>query len=395
MATKYGELKVDTPDGAKSLPVYNKGSSGSSVYEVLKVDTPSGVGYIPLVDPSKASHPYLKVQTNNHGILAVHKDPSINTGWAHVEGTNQRLRGGSEADNVWSDSSKTQEIWNSGNPQPPKTIDSKNMELYIDTTNTPSESASSISLETLGNNNEGFLYYTLSIDMSKADKLELKTELDTVYNNGMEIYIGGDRKVVDDNNSGSTGWENRSFDISSYSGYTNLKIGHDGQTTSYNYRRVSMSYIRLLIERISTTDFNTYEDNSSNNNGYSRIDNGDIELKAEQTGGSNTPSAYANTTKDLTDLDQLTVDWYYELKSISYTYGSLYGRVYIIVGGDRLVTYEGPDDSTESNTETKNLDVSSYSGSTKIEIKAESLASTSLSDTGNYAIANVTNIDLS
>lgn len=39
---------------------------------MLKVQTPSGVGYIPLVDPSSAAYPYLKIQTANHGILAVH-----------------------------------------------------------------------------------------------------------------------------------------------------------------------------------------------------------------------------------------------------------------------------------------------------------------------------------
>lgn len=77
MATKYGEVKIQTPNGVQSLPVYNAGSSGGSVYEMLKVETPSGIGYIPLTDPSDAAYPYLKVQTQNHGILAVHDAESV------------------------------------------------------------------------------------------------------------------------------------------------------------------------------------------------------------------------------------------------------------------------------------------------------------------------------
>lgn len=79
MATKYGEIKVQTPSGVVGLPVYNAGSSGSSVYEALKVQTPSGVGYIPLADPSKVAYPYIKVQTAS-GVLAVHDSTSTYSG---------------------------------------------------------------------------------------------------------------------------------------------------------------------------------------------------------------------------------------------------------------------------------------------------------------------------
>lgn len=39
---------------------------------MIRVQTPNGVGAIPFVKPADASHNYLRIQTQNHGILAVH-----------------------------------------------------------------------------------------------------------------------------------------------------------------------------------------------------------------------------------------------------------------------------------------------------------------------------------
>lgn len=77
MATQYGTIRLQTGAGTVSVPVFAAGSSGSSVYEFLRVGTPSGVGYIPLVDPADAAYPYLRIQTQNHGVLAVHDSSSV------------------------------------------------------------------------------------------------------------------------------------------------------------------------------------------------------------------------------------------------------------------------------------------------------------------------------
>lgn len=64
---------VDVPlYDAESVGMTEDGTVNDSVYSMLRVRTANGVGFIPLVDPSEASHPYLRVRTQNHGILAVH-----------------------------------------------------------------------------------------------------------------------------------------------------------------------------------------------------------------------------------------------------------------------------------------------------------------------------------
>lgn len=74
---QYGTVKVNTPSGLISLPVFSAGSSGSDVYEILRVNTPSGVGFIPLADPADAAFPYLRVWTQSYGVLAVHNEASL------------------------------------------------------------------------------------------------------------------------------------------------------------------------------------------------------------------------------------------------------------------------------------------------------------------------------
>lgn len=70
---QIGTIRLQTQNnGTVSVPVFNTGDSGSSVYEFVRVQTASGTGFIPLVDTTDSSYPYLRVQSQNHGIVAVH-----------------------------------------------------------------------------------------------------------------------------------------------------------------------------------------------------------------------------------------------------------------------------------------------------------------------------------
>lgn len=77
---QLGTIKVQTQNnGTVSVPVYNPSDFGSSVYDMLRVQTAGGVGAIPLVAPADASHPYLRVQTQNNGVVAVHNEAALVT----------------------------------------------------------------------------------------------------------------------------------------------------------------------------------------------------------------------------------------------------------------------------------------------------------------------------
>lgn len=75
---QIGEMGIQTPSGVEKIPVFDEGDSGSNVFEVLKVSTPSGIGFMPAIDTADGpAFPYLKVQTANNGILALHNAATL------------------------------------------------------------------------------------------------------------------------------------------------------------------------------------------------------------------------------------------------------------------------------------------------------------------------------
>lgn len=75
---QIGTIKLQTQsNGVVTLPVFDTADAGSNVYDMVRVQTPSGVGFIPFVAPSDASRPYLRVQTQNQGVLAAHDKASM------------------------------------------------------------------------------------------------------------------------------------------------------------------------------------------------------------------------------------------------------------------------------------------------------------------------------
>lgn len=75
---QIGTIRLQTQNnGTVSVPVFDTGDSGSSVYEFVRVQTAGGTGFIPLVDPADASFPYLRVQSQNQGVVAVHNESSL------------------------------------------------------------------------------------------------------------------------------------------------------------------------------------------------------------------------------------------------------------------------------------------------------------------------------
>lgn len=69
---QIGTIRVDTQNnGTVSVPVFDTGDSGSSIYEFVRVQTGSGTGFIPVEDTSNATYPYLRVQSQSHGTVAM------------------------------------------------------------------------------------------------------------------------------------------------------------------------------------------------------------------------------------------------------------------------------------------------------------------------------------
>ena len=70
--TQIGTVKLQTQNsGVVDVPVFETGDSASGVYEFVRVETASGTGFIPVTDPADATYPYLRVQSQNNGIVAV------------------------------------------------------------------------------------------------------------------------------------------------------------------------------------------------------------------------------------------------------------------------------------------------------------------------------------
>lgn len=75
---QIGTIRLQTQNnGTVDVPVFDVGDSGSSVYEFVRVQTAGGTGFIPVVDPADASFPYLRVQSQNQGVVAVHNEASL------------------------------------------------------------------------------------------------------------------------------------------------------------------------------------------------------------------------------------------------------------------------------------------------------------------------------
>lgn len=75
---QIGTIRLETQNsGTVDVPVFDVGDSGSGVYEFLRVQTASGTGFIPVVDPAEASFPYLRIQSQNQGVVAVHNETAL------------------------------------------------------------------------------------------------------------------------------------------------------------------------------------------------------------------------------------------------------------------------------------------------------------------------------
>lgn len=74
--SQLGEIRIQTPNGVKQVPVYSTGSSGSNILEVVRVETETGIGYIPITDPTDAKYNYIRVKTQS-GTKAIHNSTSL------------------------------------------------------------------------------------------------------------------------------------------------------------------------------------------------------------------------------------------------------------------------------------------------------------------------------
>lgn len=75
---QIGTIKLQTQNsGVVDVPVFDTGDSGSSIYEFVRVETASGTGFIPVTDPADATYPFLRVQSQNQGVVAVTDTASV------------------------------------------------------------------------------------------------------------------------------------------------------------------------------------------------------------------------------------------------------------------------------------------------------------------------------
>lgn len=75
---QIGTVKLETQNnGTVDVPVFDTADAGSSVYDMVRVQAGSNVGFIPFVDTSTAAYPYLRVQSQNHGIVAAHNKAKL------------------------------------------------------------------------------------------------------------------------------------------------------------------------------------------------------------------------------------------------------------------------------------------------------------------------------
>lgn len=74
---QIGTVKVQTASGPVELPVFETADAGSNVYDMVRVQTGTGVGFVPFVATGDAALPYLRVQTQNNGVLAAHNEATL------------------------------------------------------------------------------------------------------------------------------------------------------------------------------------------------------------------------------------------------------------------------------------------------------------------------------
>lgn len=98
---QIGTIRLQTQNnGTVSVPVFDTADAGNNVYDMVRVQTASGAGFIPFVSPGDAAYPYLRIQTQNQGVLAAHNDATLvqtllqddfndgnYNGWTVVSGT--------------------------------------------------------------------------------------------------------------------------------------------------------------------------------------------------------------------------------------------------------------------------------------------------------------------
>jgi len=73
---QIGTVRLETQNsGVVDVPVFEPGDSASGIYEFVRLETASGPGFIPVTDPADATYPYLRVQSQNNGIVAVTDTP--------------------------------------------------------------------------------------------------------------------------------------------------------------------------------------------------------------------------------------------------------------------------------------------------------------------------------
>lgn len=76
---QLGTIKLQTASGPVELPVFDTADAGNGVYDMVRVQTAGGVGFVPFVSTGDAAHPYLRIQTQNNGVLAAHNEASMFT----------------------------------------------------------------------------------------------------------------------------------------------------------------------------------------------------------------------------------------------------------------------------------------------------------------------------
>lgn len=69
---QIGTIQLQSQNnGVVDVPIFETGDSSSEVYEFLRIQTGSGIGFIPVTNTNDATYSFLRVQTQNNGVVAV------------------------------------------------------------------------------------------------------------------------------------------------------------------------------------------------------------------------------------------------------------------------------------------------------------------------------------
>jgi len=103
---QIGTIQLQSQNnGVVDVPVFETGDSSSEVYEFVRVETASGVGFIPVTDTGNATYPYLRIQSQNNGVVAVTDTAGSaipDSAIAHYDATRLSLSDG-EGVSTWPD----------------------------------------------------------------------------------------------------------------------------------------------------------------------------------------------------------------------------------------------------------------------------------------------------